>query len=126
MRYSSTQNEAFQVQNNQSKYSHSNNPTRYSVSRDIFQYKSRYSSTKHSVRRNIPVQNKYASTQSRIFQYKTSAVEIPKHKIFSRDIPVPNMQSAGIFQYQICSQQRYFSTNYSVSRDIFQYKQFSQ
>jgi hypothetical protein len=58
-------------------------------------------------------------------------------KIFNQwDIPVQNIQSAGLVQYKLFSQQGYSSTKYSVSRispvqniqsvGIFQYKLFNQ
>ena len=62
---------------------------------EIFQYQNiqsvemKYSSTKYSVRRNIPVQN----IQLEIFQYSTTYS-------VRRNIPVPDIQLA-IFQYKI-------------------------
>jgi hypothetical protein len=116
----------------------------------IFRYKTssqqKYSGTKYSVSRDIPVQNIQSAG---IFQYTLFSQQgyfSSKYSI-SRDIlvpnsqlveifPVPNSQLVGIFQYKVFSQQGYSSTKYSVSRDIsvqnsqsvgiFQYQIFNQ
>jgi hypothetical protein len=50
------------------------------------------------------------------FQYKTQSVEIFQYKYsISRDNPVPNIHSIGIFQFEML---RYSSTKCSVSMDI--------
>ena len=51
-----------------------------------------------------------------IFQYEICSQSSTKYAV-NRDIPVRNIQS-GIFQYEICKQLGYSSTKYAVSRDI--------
>jgi hypothetical protein len=69
-----------------------------------------YSSTKHSVSRNIPAQNILPAgiCQSKVFSQQdvplqsvqSAGYSSPKHSV-SRDIPVQNIQSVGIFQHKI-------------------------
>jgi hypothetical protein len=46
------------------------------------------------------------------------AISPTKNNPVSQDIPVQHIQQARIFQYKIFSQQGYFSTKYSASKDI--------